>query len=211
MWRRAKRIVPLLILIAVFMTTRAAGQDGSPRITSHRIAIEGIYGPLFITVDNQEKKIANEAQTAWIIDDGRNIVYSASDGAGGYENEGQSLRIYSARTGKVKKILAEYYLIQSVENVVTSNDKSALLVVMEDGGLGASYFAIVDPLRGEVFFRRWARMLSRKGDAIVLGFYKEEDWDQIDEPATKVKPYRKERHNLKTILTRRVIKNKRDQ
>jgi hypothetical protein len=82
---------------------------------------------------------------------------------------------------------------------------------MADGGLGASYFAVVDPLRGEVFFRRWVRLLSRKGDTIVLGFYREDDWEKLDgEQGGKVRPYKRERHNLNALLQRRVIVNKRD-
>jgi hypothetical protein len=79
---------------------------------------------------------------------------------------------------------------------------------MEDGGLGASYVAVVDPWRGEVFFRRWARILSHKGDTIVLGFYREADWGV--EPTPKVRPYKRERHDLKSLLRRPVIVNKKE-
>jgi hypothetical protein len=79
---------------------------------------------------------------------------------------------------------------------------------MEDGGLGASYVAVVDPWRGEVFFRRWARILADKGDTIVLGFYKEDDWGEL-EPG-KMRPYKRERYNLNALLLRRVIVNKKE-
>jgi hypothetical protein len=81
--------------------------------------------------------------------------------------------------------------------------------MMEDGGLGASYVAVVDPWRGEVFFRRWARILSNKGDIIVLGFYREADWGDEFE-GKKVRPYKRERHDLKTLLRRRVIVNQKE-
>ena len=75
------------------------------------------------------------------------------------------------------------------------------------------YLAVVDPdERGEVFFRRWARVVSQEGDdVIVIGYYKEEDWDKLDaDPEAKVSPYKTERRNLNTILRGRVIVNKRE-
>jgi hypothetical protein len=81
---------------------------------------------------------------------------------------------------------------------------------MADGGLGASYVAVVDPQRGEVFYRRWAKIISRRGDIIVIGHYKEDDWDKFNEGANaRVMPYQRERQNLNTILSSgRVIFNK---
>lgn len=169
-----------------------------------------IYGPLFVTTSGKERKIAEEAQQAWITGGGRYVVYSASDGAGGYENEGQSLHIHDVVTGKQKRIMSEYFMVETVEEVLTSKKKRALLVTLADGGLGASYVAVVDPTRGEVFFRRWSRILSRKGDTIVLGRYREGDWDKLmSEQAAKVRPYKTERYNLNSLLLRRVIVNKR--
>ena len=81
---------------------------------------------------------------------------------------------------------------------------------MSDGGLGASYLGVVDPYRGEVFFRRWVRVVKQEGDNIVIGHFKEDDWDKLnaDENA-KVSPYKTERLNLNTILRGRVIIKKR--
>lgn len=201
--RTILKVVVFLLLSAVCVSAQNA--------TRVRVEIAGIeiYGPLFVTIDGTEKKIAGQAQQAWILNGGRNVVYSSSDGAGGYENEGQSLHIYDVRTGKQKRIMSEYFMVEKVREVVTSKKKRALLVELEDGGLGASYIAVVDPLRGEVFFRRWARILSQKGDTIVLGFYKEDDWHKMDIEGQKVRPHRTERHNLNSILLRRVMVNKR--
>lgn len=183
----------------------------SQKVTNVRVDLQGIYGSLFATSGGKEKKIADEAQQAWIINGGWQVVYSASDGAGGFENEGQSLYLYDVRTGTRKRILSEYFAVDQIEEVTTSTKKRALLVDMVDGGLGASYVAVVDPRRGEVFFRRHARILSRKGDVINIGFYKEDDWEKLDSPQNaKVRPYKTERHNLNSLLQRRVIVNKRD-
>lgn len=202
-------VVVFVVLSAVYVPAQKMQSIG-PRATSVRLEKQGIYGPLFVTIGRSEKRITDQAQQAWIINSGRQVVYSSSDGAGGFENEGQSLHLYDVDTGKQTRIMSEYFVIDKVKEVVTSKKKRALLVEMADGGLGASYVAVVDPWRGEVFFRHGARILARKGDTIVIGFYKEEDWEKIDgEQGAKVRPYKSERHNLHSLLLRRVIVNKR--
>ena len=200
-------VVALLIVSAVYVAAKNDRSSGQIA-TNVRIELRDIYGPLFVTIGGTEKKITDQAQQAWIINRGRHVVYSSSDGAGGYENEGQSLHLYDVNTGSQKRIMSHYFMVQTLKEVVTSKNKRALLVTMEDGGLGASYVAVVDPWRGEVFFRRWARILADKGDTIVLGFYKEEDWGELD--ATKVRPYKTQRYNLNSLLLRSVIVNKKE-
>jgi hypothetical protein len=196
--------------VAVFLIL-AAFCVSAQRATTVRVEKQEIYGPLFITIAGKEKKITDQAQQAWLINGGRHVVYSSSDGAGGFENEGQSLHLYDVGSGNRKRIMSEYFMVDKVEEVVTSKKKRALLVEMMDGGLGASYVAVIDPWRGEVFFRRWARILARKGDTILIGFYKEDDWEKLDnDKGRKVRPYKSERHNLNSLLLRRVIVNKRD-
>jgi hypothetical protein len=216
--RGAAAILLALSVLVLCHTGGAQAQQTSttgaqPVITSARVALpDGIYvGPLYVTIGGRERKIADEAIEAWIIQGGRQVVYSGRDGAGGFENEGQSLRIYDARTGRQRKLMAEYVGITKVTEVTTSKRRTALLVEMEDGGLGASYLAVVDPRRGEVFFRHWVKIISRRGDIIVIGHYREGDWDTINADANaKVMPYKRERQNLETILsTGRVIVNKR--
>ena len=198
----------LLFVSAVYVAA-SSSQTSKPRATKVRIAMRDIYGDLFVTIGETEKKIANHAQQAWIINDGRHVVYSSDKGAGGYEGEGQSLHLYDVDTEKHKRIMSEYFMVQTVKEIVTSKKNRALIVMMEDGGLGASYFAVVDPFRGEVFFRRWVRILSNTADTVVLGFYKEEDWGDLDS-GKKVRPNKTERHNLDTLLRRRVIVNEPD-
>ena len=199
----------VLIVSAVYQPANA--QTLEPRATKVRIAIRDrdIYGALFVTIAGTEQKVTDQAQQAWIINGGRHIVYSSDEGAGGYENEGQSLHLYDVDTRNHKRIMSEYFMVQRVREVITSNKRRALLITMEDGGLGASYLAVVDPLRGEVFFRRWVRILANNGDIIILGFYREKDWGDLEE-GKKVQPYKKERHNLKTLLLRPVIVNKKE-
>jgi len=206
--KRIETIVVLLIVLAVYVPALNA-QTSETQATKVRIAMRDIYGDLFVTIAGTEKKVTDQAQQAWIINRGRHVVYSSNEGAGGYENEGQSLHLYDLDTKNHKRIMSEYFMVEGVKEVVTSNKKRALLVTMEDGGLGASYLAVVDPLRGEVFFRRWVRILANNGDIIVLGFYREKDWGDLEE-GKKIRPYKRERHNLKTLLLRPVIVNKKE-
>lgn len=212
--KRRSRIIAIVVVFVFVLPLAVLAQntkDLTKKATSVRVEKEGIYGPLFVTIDGAEKRITEQAQQAWILNGGSYVVYTGSEGAGGFEDEGQSLDLYDVRTGKHKRILAEYFMIDKVDEVITSKNKRALLVHMVDGGLGASYVAVVDPLRGEVFFRRWARVVARKGDIIVLGFYKEEDWEKLDgDQSGKVRAYKSERYNLNSLLQRRVIVNKRD-
>lgn len=196
------------------LAQRAPATNNQPVITSARVALSGdrTFGPLYVTIRGKEIKVAEQAIEAWVIQGGHRVVYSGPDGAGGWENEGQSLHSYEAWTGKRRKIMSEYFRVDKVTEVTTSKKKSARLVEMGDGGLGASYVAIVDPARGEVFFRRWAKIISRRGDIISIGHYREEDWDKLNgNENVKVTPYKKERHNLNAILKRRVIYNKRQE
>jgi hypothetical protein len=173
---------------------------------------EAHTGTLYATVNGRERKIGARVYEAWIIEGGRKLVYSGPDGAGGFEDEGQSLRVYDARTGKIKKIMSEYVAVDTVTEVRTSRGRTALLVRMTDGGLGAYYLAVVDPARGEVFFTKWARLLSRKGDVIRVGYYREDvDWSAFyqDENAP-IRPYKIRSYNLSALLRRPVIYNKRD-
>lgn len=192
----------------------AATSKSQSVITAARVArAEGeMTGAVYVTIGGREMKIADAGVDSWIIQRGRQVVYSGRDGAGGFEGEGMSLYVYDAKARRPRKIMSEYFMVEKVTEVTTSTRKTVLLVKLGDGGLGASYFAVVDPARGEVFFRRWALLLSRRGDVIVLGRYKEADWDNLNEDGNaKVKPYRKERYNLKALLKRRVIVNKPDE
>src|ERR1041384_7716927 len=141
----------LLIVSAVYQPANA--QTLEPRATKVRVAVRDtdIYGALFVTIAGTEQKVTDQAQQAWIINDGRHVVYSSNEGAGGYEKEGKSLHLYDVDTRNHKRIMSEYFMVERVKEVVTSNKKRALLITMEDGGLGASYLAVVDALRGEAF------------------------------------------------------------
>ena len=178
----------------------------APAPVATKLRLKSAGSPLYATIGRTEKKIADVALMAWMIEGGRKVLYSGRDGAGGYENEGQSLHLYEVSTGKRRKILSEYFAITGVEEVKASSGKTALLVKMIDGGLGASHLAVVDPERGEVFSAGGAEVVDRGGGAIVVGSYRDEDWDKL-RANTKVRPFKTERYDLGELLLRPVIVN----
>jgi hypothetical protein len=193
---------------------QGAGRPAQTLITSFRLDKDEneMLGTLYATINGAESQIADAVIDAWLIEKGRNLVYSKRDGAGGFEDEGQSLRVYNARTRQTRKIMSEYYMIDSVTEVQTTTGKTALLVKLTDGGLGAYYLAVVDPTRGEVLFRPLARLLSRRGDLIRVGRYREDiEWSEFyTNENAKIRPYKIEQFDLKAVLRRPVIVNKRD-
>lgn len=206
-------LITLIGSSSVLQAQQASDSKSQALVSNVRVdkPTDSYTGTLYVTIDGHEKKIAAPVIEAWVIDAGRKVVYSMRDGAGGYEDEGESLRVYDAQTGKIKKVLSEYYSINEVTEVKTAGGKIALVVEMVDGGLGASYLAVVDPARGEVFFKQWVKLISRKGDIIKVGHYRENDWETLnDNGKTKVRPFKTERFNLSALLKRRVIVNKRD-
>jgi hypothetical protein len=192
----------LLAYVALLAFTRAA-----PAQVATKLRLKSPGSPLYATIAGTEKKIADAALKAWMIEGGRDVLYSGRDGAGGYENEGQSLYLYDASVGTKRKLLSEYFVIAGVEEVMSKSGKTALLVKMRDGGLGASHLAVVDPKRGEVFSADGAEVVDRGGGAIVVGFYRDEDWDKL-RANTKVSPLKTERYDIDELLLRPVIVNK---
>lgn len=222
MKRIAFFVVPLVVLHGLFPSLLAAQKNESA--TKFEIVRENenaSRGSLVLTVGGKEKKITDVAMKAWLINDGKEIVFSGPDGAGGFENEGQSLRLYDVAAGKTRKILSEYVSIDALMEVKLAPGETALLLKMSDGGAGASSFAVVDPKRGEVFRRSSAELTEIKGNSITLAIYNDNDWFAINEergwgeaPKTvllkppKVAPLKTESHDLKVILKNKVIQNK---
>src|SRR5262245_56346500 len=171
-------IVGLAVLVLAPLPAKAQPIASSFRLEEPQSALGN---KLFITIGGKEKKIYDAAYQAWLINEGRDVVFSGPDGAGGFENEGQSLRIYNVKTGAARKILSEYFAISALQAVKTSTAASALLVKMQDGGLGGSYFAVVDPSRGEVFFRQWAEASKINDDLITMDFFREDDFSGLIE------------------------------
>jgi len=201
--------------------------EGPRRVQASKFEIKegetSSRGHLFVTVDGKEKKIADAVSKAWLISDGREIAYSRrKDGAGGFENDGESLRICDLATGTTRKVLSEYFGVDALMEAKLSNGEAALVVRMSDGASFVSYFAVVNPKRGEVLYRASAELSEINGDQATLAFYRDEDWDTIREgrggveaeldkvilPKPKIVPARTETHGLKEVLRNKVIHHK---
>ncbi len=211
------------ILILFLFSLTIFGQN--LRATSFEIKfVEGEYngGDLIIKVNGKKRKITAEAQDAWIVNGGKDVVYSVNEKNRGFEGEGQGLEIYNVATRKARHIMSEYSVVTGLTETKSSNGATALLISMGDGGLGGSYFAVVDPKRGQVLSLNFAELLEIKGDKINLAFYKEDDWEIINEgrdwnemkgksaiaKPTKVKPEKIQTLDLNEVLKSKIIYNK---
>jgi hypothetical protein len=171
-------------------------------------------GKLFITVDGGKRKIADQAGEAWIINNGKEVVYSGADGAGGFENVGESLRIYDVKTKKTRKILSEYSSVAGVTEVNLSTNQRVLLVRDSYGESDVLSVFVVDPKRGEVFRRAPAELIKVQGDFMTIGIDDPSLYDQADENnrtafalPNSTKPKRTRTYDLKKLLKRKVIYN----
>jgi hypothetical protein len=195
--RLFKGSILLLIVWAV------AAQTQSATVTTR---LDHPGAALYATIGGTERKIADSAEKAWVLRHGLDVVYSGRDGAGGYENEGQSLYIFNTETGDRRKVMSEYYMVEAVREADTSTGKTALLVEMTDRNIDASHVAVVDPARGEVFCEDGAKLKGVVGDAITLAYYGDDDWDALpDNPG--MKPQKTEEFDLKKVLERPVMTN----
>ena len=142
---------------------------------------------------------------AFILDGGKTIAFTGTDGAGGFENEGQSLRLYDVATGKSRKVMAGYNMIDSVKSVKTADGKSALLVAQSDGGLGGDHFSIVDPVQGGEVYQApgLAKFVSQKGNMLKLAMFNEESYMN-----GKPRPIGYKAVDLRAVLFNKVIVNK---
>jgi hypothetical protein len=113
--------------------------------------------------------VSDSAYRAWTLGRGSLVAVSGLDGAGGYENEGQSLTVIDVATGARRRVVADYFPIVRVE-LLERDGRQALLVHMRDGGQGSLHVTIVDPRRGQVFRSRHALGRIADGRFLVAGY-----------------------------------------
>jgi hypothetical protein len=215
-----KRTILLLTSLMLFSLAVFGQKATKVEIKADDSPYDG--GTLYVTVGGKKRKIADNAKDVWIINQGNEVVYSFGEMSRGFEGEGESLNLYNVKTGKTRQIMAEYTFVTGLSEVKLSNGSNVLLVSMGDGGLGGSYFAVVDPKRGELFDEHLAELIEVKGDKISLAYYKQEDWDAINQERdwedlkgqsafakpTKVKPEKTQTFDLNEILKNKVMVNK---
>lgn len=171
------------------------------------------YGDVVIKVGESERKITERASCAWIISGGTEVVFVSDGGSGGFEGEGQTLHIYNVKTRETREVLSHYYMIDEVKEVKLSTGAIALLVEMSDGNAGNPYFSVVDPKRGEIYFRRLAKPAAIKGDRVTLNIYRFGAWDRSYPPVDEPDPIPRSTMtvSLNKVLRNKVICNKPDE
>ncbi|HXX66483.1 MAG TPA: hypothetical protein VEK07_04850 [Polyangiaceae bacterium] len=194
-----------------------ASTDGSRTPSAEpQFAVES--GTLSVTQDGRKVPIAHEVDGFWPIPidehpDGdhrvtRAVTFARADGAGGYENEGQSLYLWAPGDKESRKLMAEYFQIERVESLAARSGRTVLLIVMKDGGLGATHVAFADPERGELFRADGADVMQRAEGSVRIGWFRDEDWERLEQDAA-VRPLRTERLDLDAVLRRPVMHNPR--
>jgi hypothetical protein len=113
--------------------------------------------------------VSDSAYRVWALGRDGLVAYSALDGAGGFENEGQSLTVVDLATGARRRVVADYFPIIRVELLEVAG-RRALLVHMRDGGQGSVHVTVVDPVRGQVFRTTNALGRIESGRILVAGY-----------------------------------------
>lgn len=144
------------------------------RITVRRDTSTFGVGPAVVTLASGDTIVVSDsAYRVWKLGTGSLVAVSGLDGAGGYENEGQSLTVIDVATGARRRVLADYFTIVRVE-LLEAGGRRALLVHMRDGGQGGLHVSVVDPNRGQVF--RALHALGRiVGDRILVSGFGDGD------------------------------------
>lgn len=166
-----------------------------------------------VTSQGDTITVDSTAGVGAIISGGREVAYNGLDGAGGYENEGQSLRVVDLSTGEHRVVMREYTQVREIREVPMPSGDALLVVRMEDGGAGMSHIAIVDPSRGQLFRAPRSLVASIVGDTLELHSWNgEAPWTEPNgrDPATgllRAPPASVQRVSLSAIRRGPVIEN----
>ena len=166
-----------------------------------------------VTTDGDTITVDSTAGVGAIISAGREVAYNGLDGAGGYENEGQSLRVVNVGTGERRVVMREYTQVREIREVPLPSGDALLVVRMEDGGAGMSHIAIVDPSRGQLYRAPRSLVASIEGDTLELHSWNgEAPWTEPNgrDPATgllRAPPASVQRVSLSAIMSGPVIEN----
>jgi hypothetical protein len=175
---------------------------GENAITKFRIQPKS-GGRLFVTIDGKEKQIAKAALDALIIEGGRKLAYLTSE-APGEMGAGGTVMLFDPKTNQHKKLATSEDDIKSFKAAAAGDGKTALLLETSGAEDCAPEVVIIDPGRGEVFSESPAKVLSIKGDAIALGYFKETEFDK-NCSGKKMTPYKTKNFSLSALLRRPVI------
>ena len=193
----------LVILLAAILPLLGQGGTGAfvHSLTNLQVERKGddLTGILTLIDNGKTVEVAKRAIRGWIVTDGTRAVYSSTGGAGGYEGEGQSLWLYAPGLAP-RKLTAQKFAISDVKEVAVGHNR-ALVLVMEDGGLGATHIAVIDPKRGLLLTASKARLLRIDGVSVLVGYQREGDWEKLAN-GTDIPPFRTQSYDLRQIYDR---------
>ena len=198
----ALSILCLSVGAAVVRAQRIKPSAAQDIITKFRIQPKS-GGPLFVTVNGTEKQIAKEALEAWIIEGGHKLAYTTSE-APGQMGAGRTLMVFDAHTNQHKKLVTSEDDLVSVKEARSGDGKTVLLLETSNAEVCAPTIGVIDPTRGKVFSETPAQVLSIKGDIMILGYFKEAEWQKNCE-SKKMKPYKTKSFSLSALLKRRTV------
>ena len=128
-------------------------------------------GTLFVQADGEDVKVAEDALEFWLMDEGRTVYYNYRHHKSGYEAEGHGLMRYDVESGEKEVVFEDDLLIVEVMEAKSLGGRTALIVEMEDGGLGAPLVAVADPGRGRVFRQNFSTVVEVGDGKITVGSY----------------------------------------
>lgn len=150
---------------------------------------------------------AAAADRSWKLFDGALVATSGADGAGGYENEGQSLRVEDTAAHTTTLVVQDYFTIKDVTGATSKKGARAVLVQLMDGMSDAPHVAVVDPKRGTVWRKTFASVTKCEGGQLEIATYREKDFEDHDSGAgARAKPSGAEKLDLDKLLGGAVIK-----
>lgn len=173
---RSPRPTLRFILPGVLVWSAACGGAGESKaavsvtqVSVARDTTQFTTGPVLLSrADGSSDTLAVEAVRAWRLADGAEVAWSGRDGGGGFENEGQALRLAAVdSTDAPRFTLREPFGIESVEELRDSEGRRLLAVAMVDGGAGMPHLVLVDPARG-VVYRAVRSRVAERGDTLTI-------------------------------------------
>jgi len=159
---------PITAILATVAVLSIATAGRTEPLKPHLTPAGQIYGELKVTDSGAEKTLADHVWKFWQTDGGRTLLWAGSDGAGGYENEGQSLWRYNSLTKRKRMLAAFVYTIHSVREARSRSGKRGFVLTMFDGGLGAPHLAVVRDGGGVAWQKSVARLAAIRNGRIAV-------------------------------------------
>ena len=153
----------------VVVGTDANSPSGLNRNGQFRVARTPgeVTGTLFVVRYGAEREVAQNVWNAWPSQNPDLILYSGTDGAGGYENEGQSLWQYDWKRGNAQKLAALQTMIANVFET-SANGQKLFVVTSNDGGAGFKYVSVIHPTRGLLWEARNVSLSAIRNETLAL-------------------------------------------